>query len=112
MLKSLRRFPGAKTVMLCFLLLPGQLCFAKNTSSGRQSPLRIIVGGAAAPSSHPGAFALVELRLYFFAFSLARLSFMIFMCSAVMRVTLFSLAQETQPLSTTGKNTLGTPRMV
>ena len=48
---------------------------------------------------------------YFF-FSLLRLSLMIFICSAVMRVTPFSLAQSTHPLSTKDKKTLGTFRIV
>ena len=45
-------------------------------------------------------------HLYFFSFVL--LSFMIFMCSGVMSVTLFFLAQSTQPFKATLRNTLGT----
>ena len=49
---------------------------------------------------------------FFFCFSLARLSLMIFMCSSVTSSTPFSFAQSTQPLSTSGRNTRGTFRMV
>ena len=65
-------------------------------------------GGPNYLQSHP----VYYMSAPYFFFSLLRLSLMIFICSAVMRVTPFSLAQSTHPLSTKDKNTLGTFRIV
>ncbi len=54
MLKILRDFPGAKTARNRFLLSQGKLCFAKIVLGAAKLPLRIEIGGAAAPPSHPG----------------------------------------------------------
>ncbi len=70
MLKLLRKFPGAKTVRNRFLLSQGKLCFAKIVLGAAELPLRIEVGGAAAPPSLPGVFVLVkqlpQVRWYLF----------------------------------------------
>lgn len=54
-----------------------------------------------------GQYNLHVLDPYFF-FSFALLSLIMFICSSVIRVTLFSLAHSTQPFSATGRKILGT----
>ena len=64
MLKTLRRFSGAKTEMYEFLLSGGKLPFAKILLEPAKPVLRIEIGGAAAPPNHPWAFALVQQPVF------------------------------------------------
>ncbi len=65
MLKSLRRFPGAKTEKKRFLLSQGKLCFAKIASSGRQSrPCGLKVVEGLRPSGCFGAFACAKAPVF------------------------------------------------